>query len=416
MTITRSPRPATTPNPLVWVAAPIAAVMVLVSVLLVLGAFSAGPDLGAGSVNNVSSAPAQSVATQFAGRLGTWNLIAVDGVSSQNASYLRYNGTVGSSTCEATTLVGSDPTNLSIPASPGGLTSGKSVFWYFAFFAPGNGSELAVYVVSGHVVIAAEIPSACTGAPPPSVRNLPTSLVNSSTAVSAAAKAGGTDFVTNYTDWSDTVSMLLSGGVVYDHTPVGPTWEVSWSTCGSDLLWSGSSTSYGHEFHVAVNATTGVVLPGSATNTTCGSPGRSYTLGLSVDPGRLFAGPDVGGNLSTTGCDNGDYCYAVPLVASTANVTPANFSMLVQNSSTTYLGTVGFAILDVNGSVLVYSIGPTEDGWTSDVGTPEGPLTPGMTFIVDVGPTDPVTGLWGLYLTGLGAYAPAGTFGVGLDG
>ena len=66
--------------------------------------------------------------------------------------------------------------------------------------------------------------------------------------------------------------------------------------------------------------------------------------------------------------------------------------------------------------MLVYSIGPAEDGWTSDMGTPQNLLTAGMTFIVDVGPTDPVTGLWGLYFTGLGAYAPAGTFGVGLDG
>jgi hypothetical protein len=398
------------------VAVAIVVVMVLVSGLFVLGAFTAGPDAGKGSGNNVSSAPAQSVATQFAGRHGSWDLIAVNGVASQNESYLRYYGTVGSSNCEATTLVGSVPTNLSIPASPGGLTSGKSSFWYFAFVAPANGSELAVYVVSGQVVLAVEFPIACTGVQYSSVQGLPGSLVNSSTAVSAAAKAGGTDFVATYINWSDTVSMLLSGGFALNNTTVAPTWEISWSTCGSDLLWSNSSMSYGHEFRVAVNATSGVVVPGSAASTTCGSPGKSYTLGLEVELGSLFAGPEIGGTISSKGCNNGDYCYAVPLVASTANITPADFSMLVQNFSTTYLGTVGFAILNVNGSVLVYSIGPVEDGWTSGIGTPQTLLTAGMTFIVDVGPTDPVTGSWGLYFTGLGAYAPAGTFGVGLDG
>jgi len=393
----------------------IVAAMVLISGLLVLGAFTAGPGPVKGSGSNVSSAPAQSVATQFAGRHGTWDLIAANGVASQNESYLRYNGTVGSSNCEATTLVGSVPTNLSIPASPGGLTSGNSSFWYFAFVAPGNGSELAVYVVSGQVVLAAEFPSACTGTEFSSVQGLPTSLVNSSIAVSAAAKAGGTDFVTTYTNRSDTLSMLLFGGYVLNKATVAATWDISWSTCGSDLLQSSTGMSYGYEFRVTVNATSGVVVPGSATSTTCGSPERSYTLGLEVEPGYLFAGPEMGGTISSKGCDNGDYCYAVPLVASTANITPANFAMLVENFSTPYLGTVGFAILNVNGSVLVYSIGPTEEGWTSDLGTPQDLLTAGMTFIVDVGPTDPVTGSWGLYFTGLGAYAPAGTFGAGLD-
>jgi hypothetical protein len=398
------------------VAVAIIVVMVLISGLFVLGAFTGGSGARQGNGNIGSSASAQPVASQFAGRHGTWDLIAEDGVSSQNESYFRYNGTVGISNCEATTLVGSVPMNLSIPASPGGLTSGESSFWYFAFVAPANGSELAVYVVSGQVVLAAEFPSTCTGAEYSSVQGLPASLANSSTAVSAAAKVGGADFVATYADWSDTVSMLLSGGFVLDNATVAPIWEISWSTCGSDLLWSSSSSSYGHEFRVAVNATSGIVVPGSAASASCGSPGKSYTLGLEVELGSLFAGPETGGTISSRGCDNGDYCYSVPLVASTANITPANFSMLVQNFSTTYLGTVGFAILNVNGSVLVYSIGPIEDGWTSDVGTPQTLLSAGMTFIVDVGPTDPVTGSWGLYFTGLGAYAPAGTFGVGLDG
>jgi len=400
----------------VWVAVGIVSVIVLVSGLFALGAFTASLGPGKGIQNNTSSTPAQSVATEFAGHHGAWDLIAVNGVSSQNESYLRYNGTVGSSNCEATTLVGTVPTNLSIPAFPGGLTSGNSSFWYFAFVAPRNGSELTVYVVSGQVVLAAEFPSACTGAEYSSVQGLARSLVNSSTAVSAAAKAGGADFVANYTNRSDTVSMLLSGGFELNNTTVAPTWEISWSTCGSDLLWSSSGMSYGYEFHVTVNATSGEVVPGSARSSTCGSPEMSYSLGLEVEPGYLFAGPEKGGNISSKGCDGGDYCYAVPLVASIANITPANFSMLVQNFSTTYFGVVGFAILNVNGSVLVYSIGWAENGWTSDMGTPQTLLTAGMTFVVDVGPTNPVTGSWGLFFTGLGAYAPAGTFGVGLDG
>jgi hypothetical protein len=400
----------------VWVAVAIVSVIVLVSGLFVLSAFTASLGPGKGIENNTSSTPAQSVATEFAGHHGAWDLIAVNGVSSQNKSYLRYNGIVGSSNCEATTLVGTVPTNLSIPAFPGGLTSGNSSFWYFAFVAPRNGSELTVYVVSGQVVLAVEFPSACTGAEYSSVQGLPRSLVNSSTAVSAAAKAGGADFVANYTNRSDTVSMLLSGGFELNNTTVAPTWEISWSTCGSDLLWSSSGMSYGYEFRVAVNATSGEVVPGSARSSTCGSPERSYSLGLEVELGYLFAGPAKGGNISSKGCDGGDYCYAVPLVASIANITPANFSLLVQNFSTTYFGVVGFAILNVNGSVLVYSIGWAENGWTSDMGTPQTLLTAGMTFVVDVGPTNPVTGSWGLFFTGLGAYAPAGTFGVGLDG
>ena len=416
MTLPPSPRSRSAIKPIAWVAVAVVGVLVLVSGLVVLGAFTAGPGAGKGSGNDVSSAPAQSVATQFAGHHGAWDLIAVNGVSSQNGSYFRYDGTVGSSNCKATTLVGSVPTNLSIPASPGGLTSGNSSFWYFAFVAPANGSELAVYVVSGQVVLAVEFPIACTGTEFSSVQGLPSSLVNSSTAVSAAAKAGGTDFVTTYANRSDTLSMLLSGGFALNNTTVAPTWEISWSTCGSDLLWSSSSMSYGLEFRVAVNATSGAVVPGSASNTTCGSPPRSYTLGLEVELGHLFAGPERGGTISSKGCDNGDYCYAVPIDASIANITPANFSMVVQNYSTTYLGTAGFAILNFNGSVLVYSLGPIEDGWTSDVGTPQTLLTAGMTFVADVGPTDPVTGSWGLSFTGLGAYAPAGTFSVGLDG
>jgi len=401
---------------MVLVAVTIAAALVLVSGLYVLGAFTSGPAAGPGSGSTSSSPSAQSVATQFAGHHGTWTLISEDGLASQNQSYFRYNGTVGNSGCEATTLVGSVPTNLSIPATPGGLTNGDASFWYFAFVAPANGTELAVYEVSDQVVLADEFPISCTGARFSSVQGLSPSLVNSSVAVSAAAMAGGTKFVTNYTNWTDTVSMLLSGGFEINDTPVAPVWEISWSTCGSDLLSSTPRWSYGYEFGVAVNATSGLVIPGSVESTRCGSPSRSYTLGLEVDLGALFAGPEKGGTIASKGCDSGDYCYSVLLVASTAGITPANFSMYVQNFSTTYLGVVGYAILNVNSTVLVYSIGPIEHAWTSGMGNPQIPLAAGMMFVVDVGPRNPVTGSWGLYFTGLGAYAPAGTFGVGLDG
>ena len=152
-------------------------------------------------------------------------------------------------------------------------------------------------------------------------------------------------------------------------------------------------------------------------NGTTPPPGSQGSLGLNLELGHLYVGPGTGGTLSSQGCTSNDYCFLVPIVGSFNNVTPADFSMSVWNISdqaATYMGTVGFAILNHSGGVVVSSAEPVESQWVNGVGSPATPLMAGMFFTVDMGTANPGEWQWALALTGEGAYSAAGTFSIGL--
>jgi len=145
-------------------------------------------------------------------------------------------------------------------------------------------------------------------------------------------------------------------------------------------------------------------------------PPSETSLGLDLELGVLYQGPGTRGTVASQGCTSGDYCYSVEIAASYDNVTPADFLLSVWNLSAqeNLSTTVGFAILNASGVVFVSSPGPVESEWVAGAGNSNMLLTAGMRFVADMGSTNPNEGAWALDLTGVGAYAGAGTFSVGL--
>jgi hypothetical protein len=98
------------------------------------------------------------------------------------------------------------------------------------------------------------------------------------------------------------------------------------------------------------------------------------------------------------------------MIEAVTNVTPNDFSLRVTygTNGTTSLTPVGYAIVEVSGAVLVYSMGPVESAWTNGVGSPSSQLSSGMTIVIDMGTQNPSSGSWVLQVTGLGPYVNSG--------
>ena len=408
--------PAPTPRrpfrstPVVVVVAAVVVTLLLSAVLL--GVFTGGSSSGS-SGTALPFSSADQVASAFAAAHGTWSLIEALGLALFNGTYLPINDSSEASNCTITTLVGSVHENVTVPEFRGNLTSGVAPVWLFVFTNPTLGGELALVEVGGSLVLAIQGSPGCLSA---SVSHgIPTPIADSSQAVSAAAAAGGEEFLRAHPT-GVSLTMLLFGGFSFVNVSFAPSWLISWTTCSSSLGLPGSGPSTGYTFSATVNATTGVVVPNSTENTTCGSsPPPSEGIGgaLTVGPVTLFVGSGTGGTVTSQGCTSGDYCYSVPIEAAT-NVTPADFTLSVQNSSGNLsVVPVGFAILTSAGGVIVSSNGPIESQWTNGVGTSATPLSAGMTITVDMGTQNPGTGHYSLLFTGEGPYVNSG-LGIGL--
>ena len=381
----------------------VAAAAALGAVLLVSSSNSGG---GSGTTSGQSFSAARGVADAFAASHGSWILIEGIGLALFNASSLPTNVSSSSGTCTFTILVGSTHQNVSLPSFRGDLKSGVAPDWLFAFIDPATNQTLAMFEVGGYVVFAVEESAGCisggthyTGITGP--------VVDSSVAVASALAAGGSDFLRAHPT-GVSLTMFLIGGVTILNESISGLWGVQWTTCSSILLPPGSGPSSGYEYSASVNATTGVIVPGSSTNTTCGTGSGTHAIGsaLALGAASLFVGSGIGGTVASQGCTSGDYCYSVPIEVAT-NVTPADFSLLVENLSNGSDSSVpvGYAILNITGAVVVYSTGPSETAWTSGVGSSSTFLTPGMTITVDMGTQNPTLESFGLQFTGQGPYA-----------
>jgi hypothetical protein len=383
------------------------AVSVLLAALSLVGPFGGGSGNSQGGSGVVFSG-ARGVADRFAASHGTWELVEVIGVANYNGTYYVFNGTGGNASCIPTILAGSNPTNLSFPSFRGNLTTGAAPVWLLAYIQPGTGSELALIEVGGAVEFAFELPGSCTGGIAGELHTLPSTIVDSSQAVAAAAAAGGYGFLRAHPQ-GVYLTMFLFGGFAAFNVTESANWVIEWSTCSTAFSSGSSGPSSGYQFNAEVNATTGVVLPGTATNGTCGSTSQPPGIGGALRFGSptLFVGTGSGGTVASQGCTSGDYCFTVPIDMAASNVTPADFSVSVTNfsSGATYPGTVGFAILTAGGSVLVFSTGSVETSWTAGVGSSDSALLAGMSLTVDMGTQDPSAGSWGLTLMGQGPFA-----------
>jgi hypothetical protein len=394
----------------------IAAALVLSAVFL--GAPGGGTSSGTSPHDTGPTfSSARTVADLFAAAHGGGSLFDAVGVALANASFLPYNGSTGNVSCIPVTLVGTVPANITIPAFRGNLESGQAPVWLFAYFDT-EGGELAVFEVGGQIPLAIELPASCTSGLD-EFHGISTSVIDSPAAVAAAAAAGGTNFLRAHPTGVSLVMDLIGGITFSNESTLEPLWDIMWSTCPNVPFGSVSSTS-GYEFTAVVNATTGSIVPSGVLNTTCGSslppPSTGIAGAISFGSAGLEVGPGSGGTIASQGCNSGDYCYTLPITSASENITPADFELSVENFSdgTPITTTVGFAIVNPEGTVLVYSVGAEETQWTSSAaGNSQTLLTAGMVIYVDIGSSHPTSDNYGLLLTGEGPFADS-AYGISL--
>ncbi len=406
-----APPPASGPSQrntplLVVVIAVVVALLLTVLLLGVLGSSSSGTPLAVGNGSTFSSA--RSVADGFASLHGTWDLLEGVGVALPNATVYPITAPTVTANCTYTTLAGTVPSNLTIPAYSGSLTSGAAPVWLFGYFSPASGNELAMFDIGGQVAVAIDLSAGCTSGTLLHFTGIPGSVVDSSSAVAAAAAAGGSAFLSAHSVGASLTMILIGPYFFGNQSSASPLWSISWSTCSAIFVTNPSGS--GYTFSAVVNATTGAVVPTSPTNSTCGvSPPPTQGIGnaLMLGAPTLYVGGGSGGTVASQGCTSGDYCYSVPIMTATLNVTPSDFALSVTNFSNgqTIPTPVGFAILNGTGAVIVYSTGPTESEWTPGVGSSTTPLAAGMTITVDIGTMVLPSGNYGLTFTGQGPFS-----------
>jgi hypothetical protein len=409
-----APPPATRPRfRLPWEpGVTIAVVAIAVVLLLLLSlALSGGPGSSAGAAGSGTAIPfssARNVGTQAGAPHGTWDLYGGIGLDLANATSLPLDLSAGSN-CTVTSFSGPLPSSLTIPAFAGNLTSGAASEWLFSFLQPGTGNELAVAVTNGAANLVVELSGPSCTALNASSPSIPDTIVDSTTAASAVAAAGATAYLRAHPTGVTLEMLLLPTNLVGAHPASSPYWAFLYSTCAIDLNGTRPSGPLGYTFSAGVNASSGEVVPQSPTTGTCdGPPPVSISSALSLGAPTLTQGAGTGGTLSSQGCVSRDYCYSLPVASASHNISPAEFQMEVLGNNgpnETLYPSVGFAILNAAGQVVVYATGPFEEVWTSGVGSPNTLVSSTMTVSVDMGTTNPTLGGYFLAITGTGPFA-----------
>jgi hypothetical protein len=390
--------------------AAVAVVLVLLLSLALMGGSGSSP-AGGGSTS-VSYSSARSTGAQAAAPHGTWDLAAAIGLDLANATSVPLSLQTN---CTVTSYSGPLPTSLSIPSFTGNLASGVASEWLLAYLQPSTGYQLVVAVTDGVASLVVESSGLACSITNSTLVGLPGNVVDSPTAASAVAAAGGAAFLQAHSK-GVSLEMLLFSGIPGGFNP-GLEWIFGYTTCPIAFESPPPTEPAGSTFSAAVNASTGNVVPHSATNGTCGGPpplaiGSALQLGFAT----LTLGAGTGGTLASQGCTSGDYCYSLPITNVSDNVTPGDFEMEVlghNGPNETEFPAVGFAILNAAGQVVVYESGPFEHRWTSGVGNPSTLLTRSMTVTVDMGTANPAGGNYFLAVTGTGPFVGSG-LGVGL--
>lgn len=388
-----------------------------VALLLVLALLTVGTPAPSSGVSGSTGVPFSS-ARHSGGSVipsagGNWELLDAFGFDLANMTTEALDLSNLSANCTVTSLSGPLPGSLTIPRFTGDLSSGDAAFWELGYLQPSTLSEIAVAVTDGTVALALEISGPhCLPTNASGVAPIPPTVVDSTVAASATASAGAAAFLAAHPEGVSLEMGLVPSTLGGPGEPgYGyPAWWFQYSTCTAFIGIINGTGPPGETFYAVVNATTGAVAPGSVTTGACGGSGAPPEAIGSV---LQFGFPTLnrggaGGTLESQGCTGGDYCFSLPVSLATNNVTPSDFEeeLMVQNSSgdTPYTA-VGFAIVNSQGQVVVYSYGTVEIGWSDGVGTAETPITSTMTFWLDAGPQSPPSTNLFVAFTGIGAYS-----------
>lgn len=343
---------------------------------------------------------------------GNWSLLEVVGFDLWNATSVPMSVSSFPAGCTVSTYPKVLPAALDFPAYRGELSDGSALAWIFDYGDAASYSEAGVVVVNGAVVVAVTMSGAACGFAFNGVTPIPPTAVDSSTAARAIDAAGANYFLANNRT-GVSLLMTLFGGFTSIPTPLSPAWTFSYSPCSGLLTGNLSGPANGIGFLGSVNASTGAVIAASAQSVDCMPSNTSFPPGIydAVNFGSpmVVVGQGTGGTLASQGCASGDYCYSLSVTSAQLNVTPNDMSLwLVNGTGVPSLVPRGYAFLDPQGNVLVYSIGPIESAWTSAGGTGTTLLAAGDTLEVDMGPPNPAGMGLMIEIQGEGPFAGSG--------
>jgi hypothetical protein len=380
--------------------AAVSVVLILLAGLLVSGATGGGGPLT--SAVGITYYAARGIGAQAGSPYGTWTLVDAAGIDLANATQVPLNFSAFGS-CNISSFAGAIPPSLTIPKFTGSLTTGALSEWIFTYRSASPAAELDVGVTAGVANLIVEISGPNCQGLGAHFTALPTSIVDSPAAVSAVDTAGGAAFLAAHPREVSLFASVIPAGFGGPGSSVE--WGVFYTTCSTYFSSPPPSEPPGATFYADVNGTSGLVVPGSVYTGTCGGPpivpiGSALALG----PPTVTVGAGTGGTVASQGCTTGDYCYSVPIVAASGNVTPGDFTLQVKGAGGSGYPAVGYAILSVAAQVVVYSTGAIEVAWSAGVGSASTPLSATMVMIVDMGTTDPTGQGYYLTLTGTGPF------------
>jgi hypothetical protein len=250
---------------------------------------------------------------------------------------------------------------------------------------------------------------------------IPTSTVDSGTAVSLAQELGGTGLLARNANAS--ISMELSGAPRSELGGGTPIWQISYNTCGL-LSYGGWQEGGISQFVATLDGTSGTVLDvvnsTEVCNPSASPPSYSVTNALTLGPAALYEAPPTGTTLANQGCGAGDYCYQVPLNVTTAilnqtgylSFTPQDFQLEVLTTANGPLtSVVGYEISGLADDcgvncvgqsprfVRAWSFGALEGVWSGAAG---GYIDWGISALwIDMGPTNPTGSGYVLHVAGV---------------
>jgi hypothetical protein len=380
------------------------------ALLIVVLAASLG---GSGGGATTPGVPVTSSAAERAGASNApsppWLLEEVLGLDVWNSSTLPLNTSSIPSNCTVSPPPELLPSSITIPSFRGNISAGAAVFWILGYVQPSTNSSMAVLVVNGVAQPLYTLSGAACVTVSAGFTGLPANLVDSGVAAQAIDQDGGAQYLDAHRAGTSLEMLLFPP--FESAAPTWPTWDFVYTPCAPLGLAPAGPTS-ALNFVASVNATTGAVVNASAVNIDCQqnltSPPPSIFSALSPGLPQLIRGPGTGGTIASQGCASGDYCYELPVGNATGEVTPADFELSVSNQSGPSSVPVGYAVLNPQGQVIVYSLGAKESTWTPDAGSASTPIYPGSSIWVDMGTVDPYGQNYYLNIQGEGPYMDSG--------
>ncbi len=338
----------------------VASVIVVVLVVLGLGLAGVLPFLNVGSGGAVpystAAARSASISATYAG--GGWTPVLAVAINSHAS--VDFGSVPNLPGCTLSHLGGMN--SAIVPPVQSSVGGGLSTGWSL-ISRNATGAILYTAVFDGHASLFLAFSGWCAAALA-RFPGIPSSVVDSTAAASAANGVGGSAFLNAHPDSNG--SMVVVGGVGGGPTGFAPGWSVIYSTCPINV----TQAVPGFEFAATVNATTGAVEGHSTGPVTC-TPGWYFSGLLGTTPaGQIPLGTVLALGTPSESPTGPTYLYNFSIEFVGGSVFANNLSFQIQTPTGAIVATNGVMALVGLSGVQLASYSMPAWAWTSGGMTP----------------------------------------------